>query len=357
MKDAPLLNVVLVLALAIMIGWLMAIGRSVILPIVMALIAVYVLHSASAAISRLPGFKVLPLMVLRAAVLVAFAGVLFAAATVISSTVREILQVAPAYEANLLAMIDGLSARLNLDAQDVWDRVEAATIGRIDLDGLVLALLGGFSSVGGVVFLVVLYVAFLMGERRSFERRIHAAMPGAARGESMLTLLRKINANIGAYLAVKTLINLILGTISFLIMYALDVDFALFWAIVIGLLNYIPYVGSYLGVAFPVILSLGQFGDWTYSLLILAALSAAQFVVGNVLEPKLIGRQMNLSPFVVLVALAVWGTLWGVPGAILAVPMTSVIAIVLSEFEATRPIVTLLANRVDETGTQPVSRN
>ncbi len=156
-----------------------------------------------------------------------------------------------------------------------------------------------------------------------------------------------INLQIRQYLAVKTLINLILGLVSYSILLLLGVDFTLFWAVTIALLNYIPYVGSYIGVAFPVILSLGQFASLPTTFVLLVLLTSAQVFVGNVLEPRWIGRQLNMSPFVVLVALSVWSALWGIPGAILAVPMTSILMIITSNFEATRFVAVLLSERVN----------
>jgi predicted PurR-regulated permease PerM len=79
-----------------------------------------------------------------------------------------------------------------------------------------------------------------------------------------------------------------------------------------------------------------------------AFLITVQFLLGNYVEPRFVGRQVNLSPLVVLVALSVWTALWGIPGAILAVPMTSVVAIVLSSFDSTRFIAVLLAERIEE---------
>jgi len=197
------------------------------------------------------------------------------------------------------------------------------------------------------VFLVVIYAGFLMAERGTFQRKVSVALKDEAQAAKAMRVLTDINAQISQYLAVKTLINVILGSISFAILWLLGVDFALFWAIVIALLNYIPYVGSYLGVAFPVILSLGQFASIQTTLLVLALLVAAQTWVGNVLEPRWIGRQLNMSPFVVLVALSVWGAIWGIPGAILAIPMTSILIIVTSSFDSTRFIAILLSEKAE----------
>lgn len=93
-------------------------------------------------------------------------------------------------------------------------------------------------------------------------------------------------------------------------MWWFDVDFAIFWALVIALLNYIPYVGSFLGMVLPVVLSLAKF----YSAQTTIWLSAVQFYVGNTLESKLIGKGVNLSLFVVMVALSLWSAMWGMVG-------------------------------------------
>jgi predicted PurR-regulated permease PerM len=128
------------------------------------------------------------------------------------------------------------------------------------------------------------------------------------------------------------------------------VEFAVFWAIVIAVVNYIPYVGSAIGTAFPVALALVQFSDINAVLLLLAALIAAQVVVGNVIEPQVMGGSMNLSPYVILIALTAWTSLWGVAGAIFSVPITAIMVIVFSEFTRTRPLAVLLSRdgRIDD---------
>lgn len=345
MKKATFLNLVLAVILMIAVGWLLVAGRQIILPIVTAVISVYVMMSAADMLGRMPVLNRAPAMLLRALVLVAFSVVVLAFAVVVAGTVHDIIAVLPTYQQNISAMVDALAQRFNLESQALWNEIRAVTLDRIDLQQLVLTVLGGFTSVGITIFLVVIYAGFLIAERGAFPAKISAALTDAQSAAKALRVVTDINDQISQYLAVKTLINLILGVISFSILWLLDVDFALFWAITIALLNYIPYVGSYLGVAFPVILSLGQFASLQTTLILLALLVAAQTWVGNVLEPRWIGRQLNMSPFVVLVALSVWGALWGVPGAILAIPMTSILIIVTSNFDATRFIAVLLSER------------
>ncbi|QPM89752.1 AI-2E family transporter [Pseudooceanicola algae] len=348
MQENRFQNLVLGVILFMAIACMLVLGRSILLPIVTALILIYVLESAVTMIRRLPVLRVFPVQILRLILLVGLILLILILAAIISATVKEIIAVSPGYEENLRAMVDGVATRFHLEEQAAWDKIRDETIGRIDLRVLFLAVLGGFTNAGAMIFLVFIYAAFMIAERESFQRRLNAALKSRTQFDRVAHILADINIKISRYLAFKTLINVILGVISFAVLWAWGVDFALFWAVVIGLLNYIPYVGSYLAVFFPVALSLAQFGSISLTLLVGVSLTSVQFVLGNIVEPRLIGRQLNLSPFVVLLALAVWTTMWGIPGAILAVPLTSILAIVLSSFDTTRWLALLLAERVDE---------
>ncbi|MEH6833409.1 MULTISPECIES: AI-2E family transporter [Falsihalocynthiibacter] len=348
MKDAPLLNLALAMFLTLSIGWLLFIGRPILLPVVTGLFAVYVMISTSNALHRQLLLRHLPLPFLRFCVLSVFAAAVITLAIVAAATIREIAAVAPIYEANMDAFLESIAARFELDHQELWLGIRTVTIDAFDLRVVFLSLLGGFTNVGLTVFLIVIYAAFLMSERSNFEKKLAAVFSTPNQAQMAKRVIREINTKISDYLAVKTLINVVLGVISFLILWAHGTDFALFWAVMIGLLNYIPYVGSYIGVLFPVILSFAQFASLSHTLSLTFFLTATQFIMGNVIEPRFIGRQVNLSPVIVLIALSVWTGLWGIPGAILAVPLTSVIAIIFASFASTRFIAVLLADRVEE---------
>ncbi len=180
----------------------------------------------------------------------------------------------------------------------------------------------------------------------SFAKKLSTALPDRGNVAQTQELIHEMNQRIGEYLAVKTLVNFLLAAISYGVLWLFGVDFALFWALIIGLLNYIPYVGSLLGVAFPVLLSVAQFGSIQTTLWIAVLLTAVQMLVGNALEPRMIGQRVNLSPFVVLVSLAFWSALWGIAGAILAIPLTAVLSIGFGAIPATRPLAIMLANDV-----------
>ncbi len=344
-----LLGLVLALFLAVLVGHILVVGQALILPIVIAVIVVYILVTASQWIARQPGGRMLPDWLRQVLVIAAFTLMMALLAGVVASTASQLALRVPVYHANLTALVHDASAALGRQvAPDLAAGWSSLTTG-LSLDALALHVLGSFASFGGVLFMVVIYAGFLIGERSGFSAKLAAALPGEGASRTA-RLVAEINGTIGNYLAIKTLINAILGLMSFVILRAFGVDFAIFWAVLIALLNYIPYVGSYLGVFFPVVLSLLQFGSFPLTLALAGLLVAAQIWVGNVLEPRMIGRKVNMSPFVVLVAVSIWSALWGVPGAILAIPLTSILVIILAGFAATRPLAILMSNDVTSVG-------
>ena len=346
MRNAPFLNLVLTIALVLMAGWLLVVGQSIILPIVTAVIVVYVLTTASEMMGRQPVLRQCPDYLRHLIVLLVFTAVLIGFVLVIQVTVGQIRSELPRYQANLQALIDRLADLGWIEDNPTLDDIVEVTLRRINLQSLFRSFLGGVTGFSLNFFLVALYAAFLLSERQSFQQKLKAALPAGDQARITAGIIEQMNAQIGNYLAAKTLVNAILGTVSYVMMWAMGVDFALFWALLIALFNYIPYLGGPMGVAPPVILSLAQWGAPLGTVVLCALLASAQAVIGTILDPTLVGRRVNLSPFMVLVALAVWGALWGLPGAILAVPMTAIIAIVCAAFDETRFIALLLAEKV-----------
>lgn len=334
-------------ALLVMLGGLfLIVGKPVLLPILAAVITVYLIVSASEALGRVPVIGRLPAALRRGLVLLAFAIALMVLTGVVVGTISQIVTQAPTYQANIEKLVAQIAEAVGVDERPDWPTIRAATFGRFSLQALINTSLLNVTSLGAAAFLVIIYSAFLMAERANFSRKLSLALRDPSDAARTEAIIRDINDRIGDYLAIKTLVNVILGGFSYFILWMLDVDFPLFWALAIGMLNYIPYFGSLVGVALPVVLSVVQFGDLGRTILLGVLLTTAQVTVGSVLEPRLIGRRVNLSPFIVLVSLAVWSGLWGLAGALLAVPLTSMLTIVLSAFEPTRPVAILMADRI-----------
>lgn len=340
--------VTLGLALALMIGWLLSIGRGLLMPIVIAVLAVYIITSASAAMAELRLTRWMPPILRKLLLLLAFTLILVALNGVVVVTVRDLVAQAPVYEENLERLIARGMRVLGLEGNPDWQTIQAVTVGQIDMQQFLGGVAGSVGALAGIVVLVVVYAAFLFAEVAGFPRKLQVALPDRMQAARTMAVIRSINDRIGEYLAIKTLINVIIGTLSYAILWVFGIDHALFWALLIAILNYIPYFGSLIAVAFPVMMSVVQFGSVQITLALAALLTAAQMWVGNWLEPRMIGRKVNMSPFVVVVALSFWTAFWGVPGAVLAVPLTSMLAIILAAFEQTRPFAVLLAQDVSE---------
>jgi len=339
-----LLTIFLSLGTAIMAGWLLSVGKTVILPVLSAVISVYVLTNAARSLKTFPGLRMFPNWVLHLAVLVAFIVVLTVLGTVVVHTMEDLAGSASIYQKNLETLISRGAALAGAGSDPTWDDIRRATIGQIDLASWLRGWFGVVSGFSATLFLVVVYAGFLMVQQARFPAKVAAAFPDPGDADRVLRIGGEINRKIADYLSVKTTMNVVLAVLSYAVLKLLGVDFALFWALVIGLLNYIPYIGSFAGVAFPVLLSMAQYAEIGRTVALMLLLTGMQVFVGSVLEPRWLGRQLNLSPVAILLALSLWSSIWGVAGAILAVPLTSVLVIVFAQFRGTRPIAVLISD-------------
>ncbi|WP_317627551.1 AI-2E family transporter [Rhodalgimonas zhirmunskyi] len=326
-----------------MIGWLLWIGKPVLLPVLAAVISVYILLTAAQSMRHLPILGRLPAWVQRTVILLGFTFIVIMLFILVINNLAQVAAALPRYEANLEILISRIANILGIEGEPTWENVRSVTLDQVDFRSWIAPALLSLRAFGVTLFLVVLYASFLTAERGAMARKVVMALGGEEAGARAISLLTRINERIGQYLFVKTVLNVILGALSFVILLVLGIEFALFWAVLIAFLNYIPYIGSMIGVIFPVLLSLAQFGSLGMAGAAMVSLTAAQLFVGAYLEPRMMGRAFNLSPFIVLLALAFWSTLWGLPGALLAVPLTSSLVLLLAEIKPVRPIAILLS--------------
>jgi predicted PurR-regulated permease PerM len=331
--------------LLLCIGWVLHVGKSIFVPAVFGAVIVYIVVGLSDALRRLPGLG--PALPSQVRYLVSFAiivliGVLFA--YLVMTNKERALALAPQYQQSLLATIQRVAVHFGFETEPTWATLRTELLARIDLQRMLGSLLASVGSILVTFVVVCLYATFLLLERRSFDTKIANLSDDPARVARIRQVIEAINRRIGSYLALKTLLSLLLAVSSYVVMRLFGLEFAALWAVLIFFLNFVPYVGSALGVVFPVLMTVVQFDDLGTVLSMLALLTALQFGIGNFLDPYVMGNSLNLSPFAILVSLAVWSELWGVPGAFLAVPITAILTIVLSEFPGTRPIAVLLSS-------------
>jgi predicted PurR-regulated permease PerM len=329
---------------AIGVGWILHVGKGVFVPIVFSILVVYIVLGAAELIGRLPGVGARIPKTVRytlAAVIIAWA--LTAIASLVAGSLGNITALAPQYAASLLNAIQEIANRLGIETTPTWESLRRDVLAQVNTQRLIGSTVLSVTAIVSSLIVVLLYVTFLLIEERAFATKLANLSNDPARNAHLQKILTSINQRVGTYLALKTLVSVVLGVLSWALLAWLGVEFAPFWGVLIGLLNFIPYIGSVLGVVLPVAFATMQFADLGQVLWVLLALTVAQFAIGFFLDPYLMASSLNLSPFVILASLAAWGALWGIPGAFLAVPITACLVLVFAEFPATRPLAVLLS--------------
>ena len=217
----------------------------------------------------------------------------------------------------------------------------------IDFTGVLQAMAATLGSFAGSAVLVLAYLFFIFLEQRFFDAKLRMLIKDDKRRRDVQGIIAEIDRDIRSYIGVKTLVSALTAGLSYIIMKSAGLDFAEFWAVLLFVFNYIPNIGSLIATALPAALALIQL-DLTWFLVVAIGITAVQLAMANLVEPNLMGKSLNQSPLVVILSLVLWGTLWGVAGMFLCVPITVVVMIVLSHFPQTRwvPVMLSLDGRV-----------
>lgn len=215
----------------------------------------------------------------------------------------------------------------------------------------------GLQGVVSDAVFVLIYLGFIMASRRGFKRKIVALFPHNAERSNALEIFNRIRFGVERYLWVQTVTGLMIGGGSWLAMIAVGLENALFWAFLIFLASYIPIIGGFIGIVFPALFGLVQFDTLWQGFVLLGVLYGIQFVVGNIITPRMQGDSLNIDPVVVLLALALWGALWGLPGMFLSTPLAVMAMIILAEFEGSRWIAILMSENGDPQGVDENGRH
>ena len=339
-RNHPALNLLLVAL--ILLG--MYIGKHLLIPLVMALVIWYLINAISSQFARINyGSKKAPKWVnTTASIGVVFFVFRFVGKLVVNNLV-EFEKLAPDYNRKLQELSALLSEKIGSETiQEITNEIDVAAYAG--------QLVNSSISFLTALFVVLFYVIFIMTEQNIFGKKLDLIFTHRKNKVQFFQTMERIDTSMKKYMSVKSLLSLIVSVSAYIILISFGVDFAILWAFLAFLLNFIPFVGSFVAIVFPSLLSLLQFGDPFVSLGVFLILNAVQVVVGNFLEPKMVGKSLNLSPLVVVLALAFWGALWGVAGMFLCVPMTVALMIILSQFPSTRTAAILLSAGDDPSG-------
>ena len=193
--------------------------------------------------------------------------------------------------------------------------------------------------------LTFLYVFFMLYYRTSFMNFIIFQFEKKNRKDIRATMT-KIKATVQAYIGGLGTVIIILSIINSIGLLILGVEYAIFWGVFGGLLAIIPFVGTGLGALLPFLYSLATTNDYWQPIAIVIFFSIVQQIEGNFITPKIVGNKVNINPFFSILALIFFGSFWGIGGVILALPIVSIIRIILLQFESTLPIAVLMGSKV-----------
>jgi predicted PurR-regulated permease PerM len=342
--STPLRSAASAVWLAIGLGWLLHVGQSVLVPVVFGILIAYVTDALARLLMRVPvvGGHLRGGSAHLAAAL-AIALVLAILASQLAQSLGQVTASAPQYAAALLNTIQEWAARLGMETTPTWESLRQDLLARVNAQRLIGSTVVSVTGMAWVLVVVALYVALLLVERGAIKTKLAGLSRDPGQVERIQRVFDNITDRVGTYLLLKTAVSAVQGLLCYVILRSFGVDLAGFWAVLVGLLNFVPYIGSVLGVFLPGAFAAVQLTDMNSLLALLLALSAAQFAIGFFLDPYVMGKSLNLSPFIILVSLAAWGSLWGMAGAFLAVPLMACLALVLAEFEETRPLAVLLS--------------
>lgn len=192
--------------------------------------------------------------------------------------------------------------------------------------------MGTFVDFSIKLFLTMIFLLFIVAGTGKLEMRIKKVLTEDHKRRTFKSIL-SIQSQIQKYLFNKTLISLGTALTGMVFMLIFGVDFVIIAGILLFVLNFIPNIGSIVASLFPVIISLVNYGFGWRSIGMAIAIILTQLVFANLLEPKLMGERLNLTPIMVLISLIFWGWVWGIVGMVIAVPITSAINILIKQLD------------------------
>lgn len=335
-------NVAYSLIITALIVLLLIVAEPIIVPFVIAILIWFVVKKTRNLIDKIGFFKkYIPRWVKTLMASTVIFTVLLNAAGLLIYNVELLGASYNDYVANvetLAAKIESLSG-IDLNAQ------MEAFLQNQNAEAYLRGIVNSLSSILGNMVMIIFYILFILIEESLFEGKLKLIAAESEHPESSINTLAKIDKTMSRYIGLKSLIALCTATLGLIVFYSVGLDAPIFWAFLIFMFNFIPSVGPILASVLPALFSLLQFGDFTAFLIIIVALTSISVLIGNFLEPRLMGNTLNISPLVAVLSLAVWGALWGITGMLLSVPITVALIIIFSQFPNTRAIAILLSEK------------
>ena len=329
----------------ILTGFLCKVLSSVLLPVVIAILMALSFYPVirnleiKAKINWIAGSLLIVFIILVA---------IFSVSSILIKGLSTIANEYSKYETRFMSIYRIFAQQFNLAideekslANNLWNILEV----RQYVQEMVLGLSSGFVSFGKALFVVIIMFTFLLIEIKGLKRRITNSVKDENK-QTVLNISQQIGEDVVRFLSIKFFISLATGLLVFVAAVIIGLDFPIVWAFIAFLMNFIPTFGSIFSTLLTTIFALLQFyPHYGKVIFIFLFMLAVNFILGNILEPRIEGERLGLSPFAILVSLTLWGYIWGFLGMILAVPMTVIIKIFCENIPYLNFVAVVLGNK------------
>lgn len=341
------LAALIIIAFAVVL-FLLVQARFLLISLATAIIIFSLMSDAIAAIARMRlGPLRIPTWLASVAALALVSGLLLTLSAVILSQINTVLLTTLSYADQSQRAIAEL---FGVMGEDVESAV-LATMRSVDIPAYLRTIAGQAGSLLAATVLVILFVGFLFAERIWFPLKLEALAGDPAQAARVQRIIGTIIHRVNRYLLVKTAVSAVTGILVWGLAIVAGLDLAVALGVLTFLLNYIPNVGSIVATILVALVAYVQLGDLGAALVIFGGVGVIQFVNGNIIDPMLMGRALQLSSFGIIISLAFWSAVWGVPGMFLSVPIMVGIMIICAEIPQLRTIAILLSrDGLGETG-------
>jgi len=319
---------------------------SIFKPVVIAFLIWFVINQLKLSLGKIKiSGKAMPSIIRSILAFVIIILVLYLISELLIKNIEGIVVTMPEYIANLNDSFNKVSAIIN---NPNYTEYLQKWVNNLNLSGMATSVVSSLSSVVANSAVVLVYVIFFLMEDAAHKIKLEKLFP--KKGHEYVKFmhnLRSISESIRYYIGSMTAISLVTGAISFVILLIMGVEYAFLWSFLIFILNFIPYIGPLISSLFPAIFAVITTGELMQFVYVFAAMEGVQIVIGNFIQPMVMGKGTNLAPITVIVALAFWGMLWGIVGMILAVPIMAVIVIICSQIPSARYLAIFLSEKGD----------
>lgn len=265
-------------------------------------------------------------------------GLLWVSTTIVAQ-VNEVVFLAISYAERAQAALPALTERLGPEAQE---RIITA-LTNFNITGWIRSLAGQASGLLSGSVLVILFVGFMFAEQVWFPLKIERLANDADHARQIRRIIASIMHRVNRYLVVKTGVSAVTASIVWLIFWTMGLELATAVALLTFVLNFIPSVGSIIATLIAVLLAFVLTGDPTATVIVVVLCAVTQFLIGNIIDPMLLGQTLRLSSFGIILSLAFWGAIWGVPGMFLAVPIMVALMIICAHIPWLRGVAVMLS--------------